>query len=84
MQRIKKMLQSSADTEYENVHQLFLHDRADEAEQEAQKLIKKYPTHTSTYFLLAQIAWNDRHYQRAREWYNKILSYEKNNSKALL
>jgi predicted Zn-dependent protease len=84
MKRLKTLLESPTDTQYEQAHQLFLHDRVDEAEQEALELIKTYAKHTQTYFLLAQIARNGRHYQRAWERYNKVLSYEKSNDKARL
>lgn len=84
MKRIENLLGSSTDVKYEQAHQLFLHDRIDEAEQETVEIVKKYPTHTKAYFLLAQIARNGRHYQRAREHYNKVLTFEKSNTKARL
>lgn len=84
MSRLKSFLASPVDTYYEEIHTLFLRDRVEDAEHEAHQLIKKYPTHTKTYFLLAQIAWNERHYQRARERYTKVLSYDPANKKARL
>lgn len=84
MQRIKNLIKSPADLQYNQMHKMFLHDRSDEAENEWVTLLKKYPSHTKTHFLLAQIARNERHYQRAREWYQKVLSYAPTNTKARL
>lgn len=77
-------MQSPIDSQFDRVHQLFLHDRLEEAEKEALEIVKNHPTHTKTHFILAQIARNGRHYQRAWERYNKVLSFDENNTNARL
>lgn len=84
MQRFKKLTTSHTDRYYEQMHQLFLHDRVNEAEQAGTAILKKSPKHKKTLFLLAQIARNQRQYQRARERYHKILVEYHTDTKARL
>ena len=73
-----------ADKDYQELYELFLHDEYEQVEKQSVYLFKKYPDHKKTMELLAQIAWNQWHYQRARERYNKLLTSHPGDSWARL
>lgn len=64
-----------ADKKYEEIHALFLHDDYEQAEKDAVELLKKKPDHIKTLLLVAQMAWNQDHYQKSWERYNKVVHY---------
>lgn len=73
-----------ADKKYDEIHALFLRDEYKEAEEMALDLLKGKEDHVKTILLVAQIAWNEDHYQKAREWYNKALHYDQFSKEGLL
>ncbi len=54
---------------------LFLHNDFKESEIALQKILDYYPQHLPSILLLAQIAWDQDHYQKSREYYNKALHF---------
>lgn len=63
----------SLEKDFANMHKAFLRDDYVEAEKIGSGILDEDPDHTKTQLLIAQIAWNQEHYKKSRERYNKVV-----------
>jgi len=59
--------------EYAAMHAAFLHDDYEEAEKMWHEILEKSEWHVKTMMLIAQMAWNQEHFKKSREWYGKVI-----------
>lgn len=64
-------LSSDANTQYDQMYELFLQDNFQKANKLGTVILKTYPAHEKTLLLLGQIALRRKLRSNAREWYNK-------------